>query len=94
MSVDFDDQVRSVATAIRVYLKEHPQAKDTRAGIRAWWLPNELRNVPEEVLDAALQQLLGYTLVKFTSTRAGMVVESDSDSLISSTGKFSASGPD
>ena len=54
----FEVQVQSVAQAIEAYLASHPNAKDTRAGIRGWWLPPEHRNVPDIVLNEALAGLV------------------------------------
>lgn len=83
----FEEQVRKVAAAIADYLAAHPQAKDTRPGIRAWWLPKEHRSVTDEVLDAALEQLEREQVVKFDSIRG---TASAHGALVSSTGSFSA----
>jgi len=41
---------------ILAYLSEHPGAKDTRDGIRAWWLQNT-GDVSQPALQAALDTL-------------------------------------
>ena len=36
--VDLGDRERRIALEILLYLAEHPDAKDSLAGIRLWWL--------------------------------------------------------
>jgi hypothetical protein len=57
-AVAFEARVRAVAHAIEAYLADHPHAKDTRGGIRGWWLPPEYRDVPDIVLNEALADLV------------------------------------
>lgn len=52
------DAVTEVAQALRRYLRLHPQAGDTAAGIAAWWpLPQPAGN-RMEVVGAALAALV------------------------------------
>lgn len=43
---------------LRRYLQAHPDAADSAAGIRQWWLPEHLRDVPLEEVEAAMAQLV------------------------------------
>ena len=44
--------------AVRRYLRDHPDAADTPVGIRQWWLPEWLRDIPIESLELALEELI------------------------------------
>ena len=57
-AVQTPERVAKVVEAIADYLATHPQAKDTRTGIREWWLPRQYSTVTDEELDAAIEQLV------------------------------------
>lgn len=44
-------------TLVQAYLRLHPKAADTTAGIALWWLGDAGPGLPGPVLDAALQRL-------------------------------------
>ena len=52
-----DKPVSSIARAIERYLSIHPEASDSPAGIRSWWLPHALRAEPLPLVLVALDQL-------------------------------------
>ncbi|MCW5665826.1 MAG: hypothetical protein KIT35_18505 [Piscinibacter sp.] len=56
--------VDAIASAIRGYLAEHPNAADTVEGIRRWWLLGTLGEVPPELVEQALEQLLAQGRVR------------------------------
>jgi hypothetical protein len=49
---------RDAREAVRRYLRDHPDAADTPVGIRQWWLPEWLRDIPIESLELALEELI------------------------------------
>jgi len=51
------DAVAPVVQAIRAYVRAHPSAADSPAGIQRWWLPPELTNVRTADVMAALETL-------------------------------------
>lgn len=51
------DVVTSVLEAIRAYVRAHPSAADSPAGIQRWWLPPELANVRTADVMTALAML-------------------------------------
>lgn len=44
--------------ALKHYLARHPDAADSPEGIRQWWLPEELRATPLELIRQAMQDLV------------------------------------
>lgn len=52
-----------IARAILNYLREHPDAQDTLAGIAEWWLPEEKIKTRIVVVREALTQLVDEGLV-------------------------------
>jgi hypothetical protein len=44
--------------ALRRYVFLQPQAADSLAGIRQWWLPESLRDVPAPLLREAVEVLV------------------------------------
>lgn len=73
MTSDRDDVVTAAAQAIRAYLREHPLAKDTAAGIAAWWLPRDSSAGAQDVQDA-LERLLAERHVEAHRMPGGAVV--------------------
>ena len=57
----------AIASDIQQYLSAHPEAADTMAGIRAWWLSPPFAGTPLGVVEAALELLVERGAV--TSTR-------------------------
>jgi hypothetical protein len=58
-------EVRSslIARAILDYLRKHPDAQDTVAGITEWWLPEEKIKTRAITVKEALDELVGKGLV-------------------------------
>ena len=52
-----DDVVAPVVEAIRAYVRAHPSAADSPAGIQRWWLPRDLANVRTGDVITALAML-------------------------------------
>lgn len=44
--------------ALKRYLARHPDAADSPAGVRQWWLPQELQTIPLELIRQAMQELV------------------------------------
>jgi hypothetical protein len=58
------EQRRShIARAILDYLRKHPEAQDTLAGIAEWWLPEEKLKTRTTVVKEALTELVAEGLV-------------------------------
>lgn len=52
-----EPHVELVAQQIRTYLKDHPQAADSLAGVVSWWLPAGQSSPQPDVVRAALELL-------------------------------------
>jgi hypothetical protein len=52
-----EQQVKLVAQQIRSYLKDHPQAADSLAGVVSWWLPAAQSLPKPDVVRSALELL-------------------------------------
>jgi len=52
-----------IARAILDYLRKHPEAQDTLAGIAEWWVPDEKLKARTTVVREALTQLVDEGLV-------------------------------
>ena len=52
-----------VARAILDYLKKHPDAQDTLAGIAEWWLPKQRITTPAATVKDAVSLLLDRDLI-------------------------------
>ena len=52
-----------VARAILEYLRKHPNAQDTVAGIAEWWLPKQQITTPVSTVKDALVLLLSFELI-------------------------------
>lgn len=63
--------------AILGYLRAHPQAADTVAGIVEWWLPQNLPAEAVERVQAALDQLVAQGWVEKTVLVGGTVLYED-----------------
>jgi hypothetical protein len=57
MPADAAGRTNNIRDCLRRYLEAHPDAADSLAGIRQWWLPEALREVALEELREALAQL-------------------------------------
>lgn len=58
MPTGADQRLEAVQQALLAYLSRFPQAADSPAGIRQWWLTPELHAVSPDVLHEALVQLV------------------------------------
>jgi Fe2+ or Zn2+ uptake regulation protein len=63
--------------AILGYLRAHPQAADTVAGIAEWWLPRHLPAEAVERVQAALDQLVAQGWVEKIVLVGGTVLYED-----------------
>jgi hypothetical protein len=63
--------VERIAGEIMTYLDQHPQAADTVAGIRRWWLSTHSATADESIVSEALAALQAGGLVKRTSLSGG-----------------------
>ena len=52
-----------VARRILDYLRRHPEAQDTLAGIAEWWLPEEKITTRTKTIEEALDELVAKNLV-------------------------------
>jgi hypothetical protein len=52
-----------VARGILEYLRRHPEAQDTVAGIAEWWLPEEKIQTRTRTVEEALAELVARNLV-------------------------------
>jgi hypothetical protein len=52
-----------VARGILDYLRSHPEAQDTIAGIAEWWLPKGNVKTPLKDVESALEELVAKELV-------------------------------
>jgi hypothetical protein len=59
--VDSDDRI---AAQILLYLKKHPQAKDTLEGITEWWLEKQLIDQSVESVARGVSQLCARGLLR------------------------------
>ena len=49
---------RQLRDCVLRYVRNHPNAADNLRGIRQWWLPEHLRDVALEDVEAAIEQLV------------------------------------
>jgi hypothetical protein len=71
--VDLTSRQRRIAVQILVYLVKHPDAKDSIAGIRLWWLDDADQWSNDDVQRAA-EALLGRGLLRTWESGLGSVV--------------------
>jgi Fe2+ or Zn2+ uptake regulation protein len=57
------DEPSRVAQAILEYLRKHPDAQDTLAGIAEWWLPQDDINNRAATVKEALDELVSAGLI-------------------------------
>jgi len=57
------DDGGGVGETILRYLRDHPNAADTAAGIRQWWLPHEDAEYSAAAVQTALDQLVAEGLI-------------------------------
>jgi hypothetical protein len=66
MPIDVTPSVHDVREALRRYLRERPNAADTLTGIAQWWLPESIRGISIERLQAAIADLIAANEVRCT----------------------------
>ena len=52
------EDIERCARVVDEYLRAHPNAADTRAGIQAWWIGDFADEASPEVVQSALELLL------------------------------------
>lgn len=72
-----EDPVAAAMKAILAYLRAHPQAKDTAAGIVQWWLPTGAAAAQLSVVQEALERLAAAGLIRAKTLPGGAVVYGD-----------------
>ena len=65
-----EEMLNAIALEIERHLAEKPDAADSAEGIRAWWLPAQMRAVPLEQVIEALERLQKAGVVE--RTKAGL----------------------
>lgn len=58
MPADAKRQIEPLCEALLHYVAWHPDAADGLAGIRQWWLPETLRDVPLALVREAVEALV------------------------------------
>jgi hypothetical protein len=53
------------------YLRAHPFAADTLEGIGQWWLPLQHYEIPKDIIQKALDDLISQGLVDYVDTGDG-----------------------
>jgi hypothetical protein len=72
-SLDLTGKARRIAIAILAYLVEHPDAKDSLAGIRLWWI-DDPDSCSDKELRWAAQALVERGLLRTWEASPGSVV--------------------
>ena len=76
-------QARRIALAILTYLLEHPEAKDSLAGIRLWWI-EEPDKCSDKDLRLAAEVLVERGLLRIWESSPGSVVFGPSEKFLTS----------
>lgn len=76
-------QARRIALAILTYLIEHPEAKDSLAGIRLWWI-DEPDQCSDKDLRRAAEALVERGLLRIWESSPGSVVYGPSEKFLQS----------
>jgi len=66
MSTEAELMYISLQASLRRYLEQFPDAADSPEGIRQWWLTEELRVTPIEILRQALKVLVASDEMQFS----------------------------
>ncbi len=66
-----DEQVAQLCAAIRRYLASHPDAADSSAGIRDWWLGDQATGFSAADLSLALDRLVNEGSLLLTRLAGG-----------------------
>lgn len=74
-------QARRIALAILNYLLEHPEAKDSLAGIRSWWI-EEPDQCSDKDLRLAAEALVERGLLRAWESSPGSVVFGPSEKFL------------
>jgi hypothetical protein len=72
-----EDPVTIAMQAILAYLRAHPQAKDTAAGLVQWWLPPGARAARLWEVQEALERLVATGQMRAKTLPGGAVVYGD-----------------
>ena len=70
---EHEEMLQAIALEIERHLALHRGAADSAEGIRAWWLPPELRAAPLEHVIAALERLERDGVVQKRSVGVGFI---------------------
>jgi hypothetical protein len=79
--VELAGQARRIALAILTYLLEHPEAKDSLAGIRLWWI-DEPDTCSDQDLWQAAEGLVERGLLSIWESSPGSVVFGPSEKFL------------
>jgi hypothetical protein len=79
--VELAGQARRIALAILGYLLEHPEAKDSLAGIRLWWI-EESDQCSDSDLRLAAEVLVERGLLRAWESSPGSVVYGPSEKFL------------
>jgi hypothetical protein len=60
--------------ALERYLEQHPEAADSAPGVAQWWLPSVGVELPEAVVQQALEVLEARGQVLRTTLQGGQVI--------------------
>lgn len=61
--------ISEVARGILDYLRRHPEAQDTAAGISEWWLPKGKIETPLKEVESALEELVAEQFILERASR-------------------------
>ena len=79
--MELTGRVRSAALEILAYVVKHPEAKDSLAGIRTWWL-SEPDRCSDKELQRATEELLNRGLLRAFELGPGSVIFGPSEQLL------------
>lgn len=80
-ALELTGKARRCAVAILAYLVEHPEAKDSLAGIRLWWI-DEQEKCSDKDVRSATEALVELGLLHMWEASAGSVVFGPSAKLL------------
>ncbi len=79
--MELNGRVRRAALEILAYVVKHPEAKDSLAGIRNWWL-NEPDRCSDKDIERATEELLNRGLLRAFELSPGSVIFGPSEQFL------------